>query len=263
MEVNDIKIRCYLLATLCFLLMLPQTALASERSDRKSLEAYISSFNGRIGIYSENIKTGKSFRYNENEIFPTASTSKLLVALAIYKYLYPSASAELKKMYDNNIYRMIHTSDNNAFNDLLDNLENTSPNALKLTVAGLGLKQTRIHNEEAFQKYGYHSITTPREMAGVFQAIGEGKYLEKSQIEVLKDELANTIFHDEIPRFMQTKVMHKVGELDNVLCDVGIVDDGKDRILMSIYTDSGVEVGVKSDIIAFTAAKLYNLLRRH
>lgn len=158
---------------------------------------------------------------------------------------------------------MIHTSDNDAFYDLLDNIEKKSPNSLKRTVADLGLKRTKIHNEDAFQKFGYHSVTTPREMAEVFRVIDRGRYLRKSQTQLLEDELANTIFHDEIPRFMQTKVLHKVGELDNVLCDVGIVDDGKDRILMSIYTDSDVDTEAKSDMIAFTAAKLYNLLRQH
>ena len=101
------------------------------------------------------------------------------------------------------------------------------------------------------------------EMAEVFRAIDKGKYLGKAKTDVLKDELANTIFQDEIPRFMQTTVLHKVGELDNVLCDVGIIDDGKDRILMSIYTDASSDTSVKSDMIAYTAAKLYNLLRRY
>lgn len=260
---NDIKNKRYLLAVLCFLLLLSQTALASERSDRKSIEEYIASFDGRKGIYAENLKNGKSFKYNESEIFPTASTSKLVVSLAVYKYLYPSAATELKNTYDDNIYWMIHTSDNNAFYDLLDKIDNESPKVLKQTVADLKLKQTKIHDLDAFQKYGYHSVTTPREMAEVFRSIDKGKYLGKSRTKILEDELADTIFHDEIPRFMQTKVMHKVGELDNVLCDVGIVDDGKDRILMSIYIDSDADAESKSDMIAFTAAKLYNLLRRH
>ena len=127
----------------------------------------------------------------------------------------------------------------------------------------MGLKRTKIHNEDAFRQYGYHSITTPKEMAEVFRAIDQGRYVGKAKTAVLKDELANTIFQDEIPRFMLTNVMHKVGELDNVLCDVGIVDDGKDRILMSIYTDAASDTSVKSDMIAYTAAKLYNLLRRY
>lgn len=258
---NDIKPKCYLLTVVCFLLI-SQTALANERSDRKSLEAYISSFNGRVGIYAENLKSGKNFKYKESEIFPTASTSKLVVSLAVYKYLYPSGSIELKNTYDDAIYRMIHTSDNDAFYDLLDKIDTNSPKALTKTVADLGLKRTKIHNEEAFQKYGYHSITTPREMAEVFRTIDKGKYLGKPRTAVLEDELANTIFREEIPRFMLTKVMHKVGELDNIMCDVGIVDDGKDRILMSIYTDSSETAEVKSDMIALTAAKLYNLLRR-
>mgnify|MGYP003586522452 FL=1 len=252
-----------LLALCCLMLLFSQTALASERSDRQNLEAYIASFKGRVGIYAENLKTGKSFKYKDGQIFPTASTSKLIVSLAVYRHLYPTASVGMKNMYDDDIYKMIHSSDNDAFYELLDIVDTKAPGVLKRTIDDLGLKRTKIHNEDAFRQYGYHSITTPKEMAEVFRAIDKGKYLGKAKTDVLKDELANTIFQDEIPRFMQTTVLHKVGELDNVLCDVGIIDDGKDRILMSIYTDASGDTSVKSDMIAYTAAKLYNLLRRY
>ncbi|CQR74898.1 hypothetical protein SpAn4DRAFT_4255 [Sporomusa ovata] len=77
----------------------------------------------------------------------------------------------------------------------------------------------------------------------------------------LKDDLASTIFHDEIPRYMQVPVFHKVGELDDVLCDVGVVQDGHDPILISFYTRTG-DHSYSSDFIANVSAKLYNALRR-
>ncbi|MCP6429337.1 class A beta-lactamase-related serine hydrolase, partial [Klebsiella pneumoniae] len=80
--------------------------------------------------------------------------------------------------------------------------------------------------------YSYHSVTTPYEMSKVLESIYREKYIDKKNVRRLKDDLASTIFHDEIPRYMQVPVFHKVGELDDVLCDVGVVQDGHDPILI-------------------------------
>jgi beta-lactamase class A len=55
--------------------------------------------------------------------------------------------------------------------------------------------------------------------------------------------------------------MHKVGELDDILCDVGVVDDGKNQIVISIYTQTDQGAEYASDFIATLAARLYNDLR--
>jgi beta-lactamase class A len=74
--------------------------------------------------------------------------------------------------------------------------------------------------------------------------------------------LTNSIFQEEIPRYMDTPVMHKVGQLDDILCDVGVVDDGKDQILISVFTKTDQSEEYASDFIAGISAKLYNELRR-
>lgn len=228
----------------------------------KDITQNAKAFSGRVGIYAKNLKTGKTYSYQADTIFPTASTSKLVVALAVYKYLYPVASPDDRDTYDSYIEQMITVSDNASFYNLLDCLAQNRPDALGKVTSDLRLTKTRIHDDTAFRLYRYHSITTPFEMARVMETINAEKYLGKGKSVLLKDELANTIFHDEIPRFMLTKVMHKVGELDNILADVGIVDDGKDQILISIYTDTGNSTQYASDFIANMSAKLYNHLRR-
>lgn len=228
----------------------------------KEIKADLSQFDGKVGIYAKNLRTGKVIKYNEDYVFPTASTSKLVVAMATYKYLYPNADYDKKSEYDNNISYMMTVSDNTSFAELLDEIDSYSPKALVSVTRDLRLKKTQIHSKEAFRTYNYHSVTTPFEMAKVFEAIYREKYLGKEKSNTLKYELANTIFHDEIPRYMLTPVMHKVGELDDVLCDVGIVDDGKDQILISAYTRTQQPSYYASDFIANISAKLYNALRR-
>ncbi|WWV71720.1 hypothetical protein SOV_30570 [Sporomusa ovata DSM 2662] len=226
------------------------------------LQRSLEQFEGKAGLYTKNLKTGQTFGFNQDTIFPTASTHKMVVALAIYKYVYPEATTSEKKRYDNNIKQMMVISDNPAFYQLLDDIERKKPDALTRVLTDLKLVHTRIHSREAFSQYGYHSVTTPYEMAVVIETIYNETYLGKEFSAILKEELGKTIFKEEIPRYMQkAKVLHKVGELPGVQCDVGIVDDGRDLILISVYTTTQRAAPYASNFIADTSAKAYNLLR--
>ena len=152
--------------------------------------------------------------------------------------------------------------DNPAFYELLDIIEAKQPDALTRVLTDLNLVNTRIHNREAFKKYGYHSVTTPYEMSLVFETIYNEVYLGKEFSSILKEELSNTIFQEEIPRFLQgKKVLHKVGELPGVQCDVGIIDDGQNVILISLYTTTKQPLPYASNFIADISAKIYNALK--
>ena len=235
---------------------------AEEANMLNSINTAISRFDGKTGIYAQNLRTEKSLGVNDDMVFPTASTHKLVVALAVYKYLYNDASVEKKKQYDRNIKAMMVVSDNPAFFRLLEEVKTTKPAALTQVLNDLQLKKTRIHSDEAFSHYGYHSVTTPFEMAVVFKTIYDENYLGKEKSAILKEELANTIFKDELPRFMQNnKVLHKIGELPGMMCDVGIVDDGKDIILISVFTTTQRPSTHASNFIADLSAKAYNALR--
>lgn len=212
-------------------------------------------------MYAKNLVTGSTFTYNQDTIFPTASTHKLVVSLATYKYLYPSASEAKRKQYDDHVKKMITVSDNPSFYAMLDEIEAVHPDAMTKVLSDLGLTKTRIHSKEAFAKYGYHSVTTPHEMAVIFETIYREAYLGREKSAYLKENLGKTIFREEIPRFMKGKVMHKTGELPGILTDVGIVDDGKNQILISAYTTPRNGSDDASDFIAQASAKVYNLLR--
>lgn len=238
----------------------PDTA---QRQSHDDVARQIAGFKGKAGVYAKNLKTAQEFRHNADEIFATASTHKLVVALAVYKYLYAEAPAPQKQRYDRLIMKMMEVSDNPAFYALLDDIERQKPAALTQVLADLNLKQTRIHSREAFLRHRYHSVTTPREMAVVFETIYNSRYLPESASAILKEELAKTIFREEIPRYMKgSKVMHKVGQLpDGTLNDVGIVDDGKDQILISVFTKSGEAPSYSSRFIAGLSAAVYETLR--
>jgi len=219
-------------------------------------------FNGQLGLYAKNLKTNQTLQFNQDIIVPTASTHKLIVALAVYKYLYAEASLLKKQRYDENIKQMMMISNNPAFYELLEEIEKRKPDALTLVLSDIKLVHTRIHSREAFMKYGYHSVTTPYEMSLVFETIYHEVYLGKEFSAILKEELSNSIFHEEIPRLLGgKKVLHKVGELPGVQCDVGIIDDGRDLILISIYTTTKQPLPYASNFIAEISAKTYHTLK--
>lgn len=245
---------------LALLTLLTVPAMAASPLDRE-IQNDLKKFDGRVGVFAKNLNTGRTFAFNADDIFPTASTSKLVVALATYKYLYPQAGPVKANQYDQQVQLMMTVSDNNAFQELLDEMDGSHKEVLPKVVKNLQLRKTQIHSGDAFQKYQYHSVTTPYEMGKVFEKIYTDKYLSKSKSEQLKYELANTIYNDEIPRYMQTPVFHKVGELDDILCDVGVIQDGHDPILISFFTATGDHT-YSSNFIAGESAKLYNALRR-
>jgi beta-lactamase class A len=252
-----IKKVAILLALLTFF---TANALAASPLDRE-IQSDLKKFDGRVGVFAKNLNTGRTIEFNSDDIFPTASTSKLVVALATYKYLYPQVGPDKAGQYDQQIELMMTVSDNNAFQELLNEMDANNQDVLTKVVKNLQLRKTEIHSEDAFKKYQYHSVTTPYEMGKVFEKIYTDKYLNKSKSEQLKYELANTIYNDEIPRYMQTPVFHKVGELDDILCDVGVIQDGHDPILISFFT-STADHTYSSNFIAGESAKLYNALRR-
>lgn len=218
-------------------------------------------FTGTVGFFAKNLHSGQTIAYNYNRIFPTASTSKLAVALATYKYLYPDADLDTRIRYDENINLMIRYSDNDAFYQLLDEMEDRTCQPLSRLVNDLQLSLTKIHSPEARSFYQYSSVTSPYEMGLLFERIFRDNFIDKDKSEILKKELASTIYNDELPRLLPGKTMHKVGELDDILCDVGVVDDGNSQILISIYTQTDQGTDYASDFIAELAAKLYNDLR--
>lgn len=239
----------------------PDNAITGPLVDE--LYASARQFDGKAGIYAKNLQTGQTVSFNADEVFPTASTHKLVVSLAVYKYLYADASTAKRKQYDQQIKDMLVVSDNPAFYTLLKEIEAEKPTALTQVLTDLGLVKTRIHSEEAYKAYNYHSVTTPREMAVVFERIYREDYVAKEFSAILKEELSHTIYREEIPRFMHhSKVLNKVGALPGVLCDVGLVDDGRDQILISAYTTSDRSEDYASDFLAKIAEQAYKALRK-
>lgn len=223
----------------------------------------VSDFAGTIGIYAQNLRTGKTLTYHSEDIFPAASTAKLIVALAVYHYLYDDAYPAEQTRYDNYIDLMMRVSDNDTYAELLEEMHELNPNPLDLVIRDLALTHTMVSDPQAKETYDYFSVTTPLDMALVLEHIVKEDYLSRRHSARLKDALANTIFREEIPRYLPpgVTVMHKVGALDDSYSDVGLIDDGTDQILISIYTRTEYGETYASDYMAAAAEAIYRQLK--
>lgn len=221
-----------------------------------------SRFTGAVGIYAKNLKTGQVITLKPDEIFAAASTIKVPVSIVVYKHFYEQADSNTRNVYDTGVELMMTISDNDYFADFLDEIEETiGPEKIRQHFFQLGMKHTTIRDSQARNAFGYSNVTTAQDMALIFEQLYLGKLLNSEKTAYMLDGLSHSIFPDELARYMQDrKVFHKIGELDDVLADVGIVEGPNGPILISIFTETPKDIDYASDYIAAMAACLYSRL---
>lgn len=184
---------------LAFLYFLP-FIVAAQRTDKRlqsKLQTAISGFNGEIGIYVKNLRTGKIVAINADTIFPTASIVKVPILVGImdridkgemkydsaltYKDSLLYAGSDILGAFKNDekiamkkvIMLMLTTSDNTA-SLWLQSLAGTGTRINQL-MDGLGLTNTKVNSRtpgrEAFRTIYQWGQTTAREMGTLFEKI--------------------------------------------------------------------------------------------
>lgn len=220
-----------LLIAICF----PLIGLA-QKTDRKLQNELIqlsNSFNGKVGIYVKNLKTGKVAQINADSLFPTASMIKVPIMCGVF--------SEIEKgnldYHSNLIYRdsLLYAGEDilGSFKDgekialskvqmlSITTSDNTASIWLQKLVGGEkinewldsnGFKSTRINSRTPgrsvfWQKYGW-GTTSPKEMAELVIKIRNGEAVSPSASEKMYRNMSR-IYWDgealsEIPPYVQT-----------------------------------------------------------
>ena len=236
-------------------------ALQSAASLRDSCPM-AGNFQGAVGIYAKNLKTGQVLTLNPDDVFAAASTVKVPVSVIIYRHFYSQSNPNVREDYDVGIELMMTISDNEYFAEFLDEIEDSiSSEVIQQHFALLGMEHTTIRDPQARDVYGYSNVTTARDMGVFFEQFYLGKLIDAEKTNFMKDAMTDTAFEDELPRYMQNRrVIHKVGELDDVLADVGIVEGESGPVLISIFTETPLDIDYASDYIAAVSACVYQCL---
>lgn len=221
-----------------------------------------SRFAGSVGIYAKNLKTGQIYTFNADQVFAAASTIKVPVSVVVYRHFYKGADESQRQVYDAGVELMMTVSDNEYFEEFLNEIEEkVGSQAIRDHLSRIGLTNTTIRDDAARQTHGYSNTTTAKDMAVFFEQLYAGRLLSPDKTKFMTDALSHTIFPDELARYMQgRRVLHKIGELDDVLADVGVVEGPNGPVLISVFTETTLDSDYASDQIAAMSACVYSRL---
>jgi beta-lactamase class A len=227
-------------------------AAVLERKFEAGLRAVADGLDGVMGYRIRDIKTGKTYALNEDEVFPQASSIKIAVLFEAFKRAEegslkldePLAVAPDRKVAGNGVLvhlsdpalklsvrdlcvLMVVLSDNTATNLLIDRV---GMEAVNKRLDGLGLPRTRLRRRMMDLKAaaeGRENVSTPREMTTLLEKIWSGDVLKdpfrKDLIEILSIEKDSPLRTGVLAVAEDVAVAEKPGELEAVRCDSGIV----------------------------------------
>jgi beta-lactamase class A len=249
---------------LAALLLLTTTTFA--QTDKKlttQLKTAVQGFNGQVGIYVQNLKTGKTVAINQDTLFPTASMIKVSILSGVMDKI---EKGELK--YNQKLaYRdsLLYAGEDilGSFKDkdtimlskvamlMITMSDNTASLWLQKLVTGThinnwldsnGFKSMRVNSRtpgrEAMRKiYGW-GVTTPYEMCKLFTMIRNGQVVSPAASERMSRTL-NRIYWDntalsQIPPYVQC--LSKQGAVDESRSETVLVNAPHGDYVFSIIT---------------------------
>ncbi len=212
---------------------------------RKKIEGLLPK-KGVWGIFIKDLNTGSVFSINENLSFPAASLYKVIVVLALYQKA-EEKEVDLKQIVElksqevvdeNSIKPGFYTLEKLAELSLKHS-DNNAPNAL---IRFLGFKEVeKFKNELGLIHTDLRkNFTTPFDMGILFSKIRDYPQLI--------DFLTKTAFEDRIPFYLpeEIKVAHKIGTLNGVYHDAGIIFGKTPFILIILSKGSEKEKAIES-----------------
>ena len=187
-----------------------------------------------IGVYIKDMY-GNEIKYNENNLFETASCIKTFILVEYFKQLYegkiskddyfeyteddniPGLNSGIIKNFDYGLkFRskdyavlMITESDNIASNKLINYLGIDSINK---TIKELGFKNTQLLHEINIPKYLKLATTTPYEYARLFEMLYDGKIINKKVSNDCLDILKRQEHRDMLEKYLPPLDMVLMGD---------------------------------------------------
>lgn len=254
-----------------------KTLCQADTKLTEKLHEIIKDFNGDVGIYIRNLKTGKIVDIAADTIFAPASMIKIPILVGTFQaidnrrlthkqeliyrdsLLYPgedilgSFKDSASIHFDRVIMLMLTMSDNTA-SLWLQHLVGTG-SAINNFLDQLGFDHTRVNSRtpgrQRFQQtYGWGQ-TTPKEMAELLVLIREGKIISKEASEKMYRNLTRTYWNEEaisqIPPYIQAA--SKQGAVNQSKSEVVLVNASSGDYVFCIITKNQNVTKNLSDII--------------
>lgn len=263
-----------------------------QKTDKKlhsKLTEAISGFNGEIGIYVKNLRTGKTVAINADTLFPTASIVKVPILLGImdkmekgelkydqeliYKDSLLYAGVDILGSFKNDekillqkvIMLMMTTSDNTA-SLWLQSLAGTGTRINEL-LDSLGFKSTRVNSrtpgrENDRTMYGWGQ-TSPAEMARLFEMVYRNQVLSPAGCDRMLRCMGRNFWdqHEsltQIPPYIE--VFSKNGCVNAVRSEAILVNAPNNPYIFCIFTKNNKDTGWTHTNEAWTLARRVSAL---
>lgn len=275
----------YLLILLTAALLTQQTAYA-QKIDRKLQEQLIAlcqNFNGDIGFYVKNLRTGKIAHFNADTLFPTASMIKIPILYGIYDKINRGELSESQELiyrdslhyagidilgsYKQNekitlsrvVMLMLTVSDNTA-SLWLQSLAGGGDRINEI-LAEKGFNYTRVNSrttgrQEDWKLYGWGQ-TTPKEMAKLMELIVNQQLVSDSADSRMLRQLGRNFFdhvsNREIPP--NIFVASKNGAVNASRSEVLYVNAGRNPYVFCITTKNNEDKSWTDDNEAWVLAR--------
>ena len=272
---------------LSLLLLISTVSSFPQKNDKKlqsQLEESIKGFQGDIGIYVKNLRTGKIIAINADTIFPTASIVKVPILVGvmdklekgqlnysdelIYKdsLLYEgvdilgSFKTGEKIILKKVLMLMLTTSDNTA-SLWLQSLAGTGTRINEL-LDSIGLKNTRVNSRTVGREnnrvlYGWGQAT-PREMGILFEMIYRNKLFSPAACERMMRCLGRNFWDEDeaisqIPPYIE--VFSKNGCVDAVRSEVLLVNAPENPYIFCIFSKNNKDTSWQHNNEAWSLAR--------
>ena len=277
---------------LLFLCLQGIAFLFGQKIDSKlqnKLEETIQGFNGDVGIYVKNLRTGKTVSINSDTVFPTASIVKVPILLGIMEKMQKGELAyDSTLVYkDSLLYEgedilgsfkndekillkkvmmlMLTTSDNTA-SLWLQSLAGKGTRINEI-LDSLGLVYTRVNSrtpgrENNRTQYGWGQ-TTPKEMGTIFEKIYRNEIFSAAACDRMMRSLGRNYWDlneaiSQIPPYIE--VFSKNGCVNAVRSEVLLVNAPHNPYIFCIFTKNNKDIQWTHNNEAWTMARKISLM---
>jgi beta-lactamase class A len=278
---------------LLFAILLLFSTASFAQTDAKltaQLQNLVKGFNGQVGIYVHNLRTGKTVEIDADTLFPTASMIKVSILCGLMDKIEKGQLQYQQKLvfrdslrYDRgDILGSVRDMDTIALSKvallMITMSDNTASVWLQKLVTGdyinnwlqqNGFANMRINSrvkgrEKIWSMYGW-GVTTPREMCQLFTMIREGKAVSPAASERMYRDLSHIYWDDnalsQIPPYVQAA--SKQGFVDASRSETVLVNAPHGDYVFSIITNHQKDQSYKHDNEAFILIRKVSSLLWH
>lgn len=254
----------FIALALCCFILAPLAAQKTDKKLQRRVAELLQGFNGDVGVYVKDLRSGKVVAINADTVFPTASVVKVPILVGVMDKVHRGELAyngELvyrdsllyagvdilgsfkqdEKIQLAKVVMLMLTMSDNTASLWLQSLAGTGTR-INTLMDSLGLPNTKVNSRTEgrrpiWEKYGWGQ-TTPREMATLLERIYRGEVVSRAASEEMLRALGREYWDDgaksQIPPYVAT--FSKTGAVDATRNEVVLVRGRKSEYIFSFFT---------------------------